>query len=77
MRDPDAIEARGIVVEAAAGRTRFRVRMPNGHFVFGYGRKSLRKQLSEIQVGDTVVIFLSPADMASGEIIKKLDSSNL
>jgi translation initiation factor IF-1 len=43
--------------------------MPNGHHVFGVVPKKSKFKLSEVNIGDKIAIFFSPADMARGTII--------
>jgi len=68
MRDPDAFESRGIVL-SKLGDDRLLVEMPNGHHVFGVVPKKSKFKLSEVNIGDRIAIFFSPADMARGTII--------
>jgi len=76
MCDPDTFEGRGIVLKKL-GDDRLVVRMPNGHEVFAVVPKKSNFELSEVQLGDTVAIFFSPADMARGTISRKMDESDL
>jgi len=68
MRDPDAFESRGIVL-SKLGDDRLLVEMPNGHRIFGVVPKKSKFKLSEVNIGDKIAIFFSPADMARGTII--------
>jgi translation initiation factor IF-1 len=43
--------------------------MPNGHRIFGVVPKKSKFKLSEVNIGDKIAIFFSPADMARGTII--------
>lgn len=68
MCDPDAFEGRGIVLRKI-GHDRVIVEMPNGHQVFGVVPKKSNFTLSEVNIGDRIAIFFSPADMARGTIL--------
>lgn len=68
MCDPDAFESRGVVL-SKLDEDRVVVEMPNGHQAIGVVPKKSKFKLSEINVGDKIAIFFSPADMARGTIV--------
>jgi translation initiation factor IF-1 len=49
------------------------VERPNGHWVYGVIKKKTKIELSGLKTGDKVAIFFSPADMARGIILRKLE----
>ena len=72
MRDPDGFEGYGTILELLE-KDRFLVEMPNGHRVYGVIQKKTKIDVSGLKTGDKVAIFFSPADMARGIILRKLE----
>jgi translation initiation factor IF-1 len=67
MSGEDAFTVEGVIVEAVSERT-CRVRLANGHVVFGFvmGR---RETPPSLLVGNRLWLKLSPYDLSEGRIV--------
>ncbi len=48
----------------------FRVELPNGHRLWGFGSRRMRDALATLAAGDQVVLDLSAADFSKGRIVQ-------
>lgn len=71
MPKKDKIEVEGKVVECLPN-TMFRVELPNGHRVLAHISGKMRIHFIKILPGDTVLVELSPYDLARGRITYRL-----
>jgi translation initiation factor IF-1 len=67
MAKKDAIEVKGIVVEALPNAT-FKVKLENDHIVLAHLSGKLRMNFIRILPGDSVTLELSPYDLTKGRI---------
>ncbi len=67
MAKKDAIEVEGKVVELLPN-TMFRVELENGHRVLAQISGKMRLNFIRILPGDTVMVEMSPYDLAKGRI---------
>ena len=68
MPGKDAFQVEGIVLEALSDRT-CRVVLSNGHLLFGFMSRRVRKALGAPREGQKLVVRLSPYDLSGGRII--------
>jgi translation initiation factor IF-1 len=68
MAKEDVIEMQGEVVENLPNAT-FRVRLENGHVVFGHISGKMRMHYIRILPGDKVTVQLTPYDLTKGRIV--------
>ncbi|OGW78871.1 MAG: translation initiation factor IF-1 [Omnitrophica bacterium GWA2_52_8] len=68
MAGKDAIEVSGVVTDVLPN-SQYRVDLENGHKVLAYAAGKLKFRHIRILAGDTVLIELSPYDLARGRII--------
>jgi translation initiation factor IF-1 len=73
MRAQDAFQVEGVVTEVCSERT-CRVRLANGHVVFGFVPVRQSGQ-ARLLVGRTVNLQLSPYDLSEGRIIVEAQSN--
>ncbi|WP_430884843.1 translation initiation factor IF-1 [Fusibacter sp. JL216-2] len=67
MAKKDAIEVKGVVVEALPNAT-FKVKLENDHIVLAHLSGKLRMNFIRILPGDSVTLELSPYDLTKGRI---------
>ncbi len=67
MAKKDAIEVKGIVVEALPNAT-FKVKLENDHVVLAHLSGKLRMNFIRILPGDSVTLEMSPYDLTKGRI---------
>jgi translation initiation factor IF-1 len=67
MAKKDAIEVKGIVVEALPNAT-FKVKLENDHIVLAHLSGKLRMNFIRILPGDSVTLEMSPYDLTKGRI---------
>jgi translation initiation factor IF-1 len=67
MAKKDAIEVKGVVVEALPNAT-FKVKLENDHVVLAHLSGKLRMNFIRILPGDSVTLELSPYDLTKGRI---------
>jgi translation initiation factor IF-1 len=48
----------------------FRVELPNGHRLWGFGPRRMQDALAALAAGDKVVLDLSPCDFSKGRIVQ-------
>jgi translation initiation factor IF-1 len=48
----------------------FRVELPNGHRLFGFGLRRMREAVAALAAGDRVILDLSPCDFSKGRIVQ-------
>ena len=72
MAREDAVRTQGRIVTALRP-TLFRVMLGNGHCLLGY--LSSRRQYDGVdyQLGDQVIVEVSPFDLSKGTILEKLN----
>jgi translation initiation factor IF-1 len=68
MAKEGAIEVEGVVTETMPNAM-FRVELQNGHKVLAHISGKMRMHFIKILPGDTVVVELSPYDLARGRIV--------
>ena len=68
MAKEESIEVEGTVLESLPNAT-FRVELENGHKVMAHISGKMRMHFIKILPGDTVVVELSPYDLARGRIV--------
>lgn len=68
MAKDNIIEVEGTVVDLLKN-TKFIVELPNGHKLTAYISGKLRDHNIWIQLGDKVVVEMSPYDLSNGRII--------
>ena len=66
----EPITVDGKVLETLPNAT-FRVELPSGHKVLGHVSGKMRMNFIRILPGDSVMIELSPYDLARGRIIRR------
>jgi translation initiation factor IF-1 len=67
MAKKDAIEVKGVVVEALPNAT-FKVKLENDHIVLAHLSGKLRMNFIRILPGDSVTLEMSPYDLTKGRI---------
>ncbi len=67
MPREDAFRVEGVIV-AVLGPGLFRVELPNGHRLVGYGARRDRERLARWSSGRRVSVELSPYDLSKGRL---------
>lgn len=67
MPKEEAIEMRGVVIEALAN-SMFRVKLKDDYMILAYPSGKIRKYFIRILPGDVVTVNLSPYDLSKGRI---------
>ncbi len=67
----EIIEITGKVVETLPNAN-FKIKLENGHEIFGYASGKMRINLIKLLPGDKVLIELSPYDLSKGRITRRL-----
>ncbi len=67
----DVVEFEGTVKEALPNTT-FRVELPNGVTVLGHLSGKIRQNYIKVVPGDKVMIEMSPYDLQSGRITRRV-----
>ena len=70
MPGKDAFQVEGVVLEALSDRT-CRVELSNGHVLLGFLTRRMREELGVPEMGQRLVLKLSPYDLSEGRIIGK------
>ncbi len=65
------IETQGTVVENLPNAT-FKIKLENGHEVFGYASGKMKMYFIKLLPGDKVLIELTPYDLSKGRITRRL-----
>jgi translation initiation factor IF-1 len=65
-----AIEAEGRVMEILSESVS-RVEMPNGHRLLAHLSGAMRRNFVRIELGDTVIVEMTPFDMSKGRIVSR------
>ncbi len=68
MAETDSIEVEGEVTELLPN-TKFRVKLPNNHFVLAHISGKMRMNFIKILPGDRVLVEISRYDLTKGRII--------
>jgi translation initiation factor IF-1 len=71
MSKADAIEMEGEVLEAYPNAV-FRVKLDNDHELKAHISGKIRKYFIKINIGDKVLVELTPYDLDKGRITKRL-----
>lgn len=69
----DKIEVVGTVIEALPN-TLFKVELENGHEVLAHISGKMRQSYIRVLLGDTVLVELTPYDLARGRIVYRYRS---
>jgi translation initiation factor IF-1 len=48
----------------------FRVELPNGHRLWGFGPRRMRDELAALAAGERVILDVSPGDFSKGRIVQ-------
>jgi translation initiation factor IF-1 len=48
----------------------FRVELPNGHRLWGFGPRRMRDALAALAAGERVILDVSPGDFSKGRIVQ-------
>ena len=67
MAKEGVIEVEGVVVEALP-KSKYRVKLENGHIILAHSSGKMRKHYIKILPGDKVKVELSPYDLNKGRI---------
>ena len=68
MPRTDAIKVEGLVVEVLSDRT-YRIELANGHRLLGFVAGRARLNLPRIEIGNKVMLEVSPCDLSEGRIV--------
>ena len=67
LSNEESIEVEGEVIELLPN-TKFKVKLPNGHFVIAHISGKMRMHFIKILPGDKVVVEISKYDLKKGRI---------
>ena len=70
----EGIEMNGVVKECFPD-TKFRVECDNGHQLIAYLAGKMRRNYIRVLPGDRVTVEISPYDLTTGRIIKRMSGS--
>lgn len=68
MPREDAFRVEGVVLAVLSERT-CRVGLSNGHTLLGFLTRRMREELGEPEVGQRLMIQISPFDLSCGRIV--------
>jgi translation initiation factor IF-1 len=74
-KEEEKITMDGTIIEALPGTT-FRVKLDNGHEVFGYLAGRMRRAYIRVLLGDVVRVEMSPYDLDRGRIVYRQRRNN-
>jgi translation initiation factor IF-1 len=69
--NPETIQVPGTIIEILPDQT-LRLKLPNGHLVFGHVPSRFRKVLGELAVDDQVQVEWSPFDLSRGRVLTRV-----
>jgi translation initiation factor IF-1 len=68
----DRIELEGVVIDSAKGKFRVKINGENEHIVLATLSGKIRQNVVRILISDKVIVEVSPYDLYSGRIIRRL-----